>query len=141
MNEDELRQTLSVMDGLKEQIESLSAQLELIQESVTDFSRAKETAKSYTESATDTEMLVSVGGGVYLPAKIVNTGRGVLYSAAGYSFEEPIAKIIEVMDGRIKELVESSQKVYQRMTEMQNQLNSLQAAVEQEARKSQGRVG
>lgn len=141
MNEDELRQTLAVMDNLKEQIENLSGQLQLIQESVTDFSRAKETAKHYVEASDDTEMLVPVGGGVYLPAKIVNNGRGLLYTAAGYSFEEPIPKIIEVVDGRIKELVDGSQKVYQRMTEMQNQLSNLQAMVEEEARKSQGRVG
>ena len=141
MNEEELRQTLGVMDSLKEQVEALSEQLQLIQDSVTDFSRAKETAKTYTTTDSDTEMLVSVGGGVYLPAKILNSGKGLLYTASGYTFEEPIPKIIEIVDGRIKELVDASQKVYQRMTEMQNQLGSLQAMVEEEARKEQGRVG
>ncbi len=141
MNEDELRQTLSVMDSLKEQIEGLSAQLQLIQDSVNDFSRAKETAHQYSTAESETEMLVSVGGGVYLPAKVVSNGRGLLYTASGYSFEEPISKIIEIVDGRIKELVDASQKVYQRMAEMQNQLNGLQAMVEEEARKQQGRVG
>lgn len=141
MNENELRQTLSVMDNLKEQIESLSGQLQLIQDSVNDFSRAKETARQYTSSATDTEMMVSVGGGVYLPARIVNTGRGLVYTAAGYTFEEPVDRIVEIVDSRIKELVDASQKVYQRMSEMQNQLNTLQAMVEEEARKEQGRVG
>ena len=141
MNEEELRQTLAVMDSLKEQVEALSEQLQLIQDSVTDFSRAKETAKTYTTTDSDTEMLVSVGGGVYLPARILNSGKGFLYTASGYTFEEPIPKIIEIVDGRIKELVDASQKVYQRMTEMQNQLGSLQAMVEEEARKEQGRVG
>lgn len=141
MNEDELRQTLSVMDNLKEQIDGLSAQLQLIQDSVNDFSRAKETAKQYSESDSDTEMLVSIGGGVYLPAKIVNSGKGLLYTASGYTFEEPIPKLVEIVEGRIKELVDASQKVYQRMAEMQTQLNSLQAMVEEEARKEPGRAG
>lgn len=141
MNENELRQTLAVMDNLKEQIENLSSQLQLIQDSVNDFSRAKETARQCETTEDGTETLVSVGGGVYLPAKLVNTGKGVLYTAAGYSFEEPIARIVEIVDGRIKELVDASQKVYQRMTEMQTQLNGLQAMVEEEARKEQGSTG
>lgn len=141
MNEDELRQTLAVMDNLKEQIENLSGQLQLIQDSVNDFARAKETAKQYATAEADSEMLVSVGGGVYLPAKIVNTGRGLMYTASGYSFEEPIDRIVDIIDGRVKELVDASQKVYQRMSELQNQLNGLQSMVEEEARKEQARVG
>jgi len=79
-------------------------------------------------------MLVPIGGGVYLPAKTVNSGKGVVYTATGYSFEEPIERIVESMEKRIKEFVDASQKIYERMNQLQAQLNNLQAAVEEEAR-------
>jgi prefoldin alpha subunit len=123
-----------MMETLRAQIDSLSAQLQIVQQSLNDYSRAKETAKQYLTFPSETEMLVPIGGGVYLPAKTVNSGKGVVYTATGYSFEEPIERIVESMEKRIKEFVDASQKIYERMNQLQAQLNNLQAAVEEEAR-------
>lgn len=139
LNENELRGALAMMETLRAQIESLSDQMQLIQQTVNEYTRAKETARQYLTYPTGTEMLVPIGGGVYLPAKAVNNGRGVYYTATGYSFEEPLEKIVESTEKRIKELVETSQKIYQRMNELQAQLNSLQAAIEEESRREPGK--
>ncbi len=139
MNDDELRQAFSAMDTLRAQVEALSEQLQLIQSSINEFSRARDTARGYSGAEENAEVLVPVGGGVYLPARAVNTGRGLVSTAVGYTFEEPLNKIVEIMDARIKELVEASQKVYDRMGEMQRQMSSLQAMIEQEAEKEQER--
>ncbi len=139
MNDDELRQAVSAMDTLRAQMESLSEQLQLIQASISEFSRARDTARNYTSVEENAEVMVPVGGGVYLPVKAVNTGRGLVSTAVGYTFEEPLSRIMEMMDARIKELVEASQKVYDRMGEMQRQMNSLQAMIEREAEMEQGR--
>ena len=139
MNDDELRQAVSAMDTLRAQMETLSEQLQLIQASISEFSRARDTARNYTSVEEDAEVMVPVGGGVYLPVKAVNTGRGLVSTAVGYTFEEPLSRIMEMMDARIKELVEASQKVYDRMGEMQRQMNGLQAMIEREAEMEQGR--
>ena len=139
MNDDELRQAVSAMDTLRAQMESLSEQLQLIQASISEFSRARDTARNYTSVEENAEVMVPVGGGVYLPVKAVNTGRGLVSTAVGYTFEEPLSRIMEMMDARIKELVEASQKVYDRMGEMQRQMNGLQAMIEREAEMEQGR--
>ncbi len=139
MNDDELRQAVSAMDTMRAQLEALSEQLQLIQASIGEFSRARDTASSYSSVEENVEVMIPVGGGVYLPARAVNTGRGLVSTGAGYTFEEPLNNIVEIMDARIKELVEASQKVYDRMGEMQRQINSLQAMIEQEAEMERGR--
>ena len=142
MNENELRQALTALETLRGQAENLSGQLQLIQDSVNEFSRAKETASNYGQADDGADLMVPVGGGVYLPVKAVKNGRGVLSTAVGYSFEEPLSRIVESMDIRIKELVEASQKIYDRMAELQKQINELQLMIEEEAaREQQPRTG
>jgi len=131
VKQEEIRQVVAYMESLKEQIDSLGSQMQLIQESINDFSRARDTAQNYVDAGTDTEIMIPVGGGVYLPGKVLNTGKGFLYSSAGYTFEEPITKIVEILEKRIKELADASQKIYQKMTDLQRQLESLQVAVEE----------
>ncbi len=138
MNDDELRQAVSAMDTLKAQMDALAEQLQLIQASIGEFSRARDTAHSYVSVEENAEVMVPVGGGVYLPARAVNTGRGLVSTGAGYTFEEPLNRIIEMTDARIKELVEASQKVYDRMGELQRQLGSLQTMIEREAETERG---
>jgi len=142
LNENELRQALTALETLRGQAENLSGQLQLIQDSVNEFSRAKETASNYGQADDGADLMVPVGGGVYLPVKAVKSGRGVLSTAVGYSFEEPLSRIVESMDIRIKELVEASQKIYDRMAELQKQINELQSMIEEEAaREQQPRTG
>jgi prefoldin alpha subunit len=137
LNENELRQALTALETLRGQAENLSGQLQLIQDSVNEFSRARETASNYGQADEGADLMVPVGGGVYLPVKAVKTGKGVLSTAVGYSFEEPLSKIVETMDIRIKELVAASQKIYDRMAELQKQINDLQSLIEEEAAKEQ----
>ncbi|MBX8631837.1 MAG: prefoldin subunit alpha [Thermoplasmata archaeon] len=138
MNEDEFRQALAALENLKAQAENLSAQLQLIQDTINEFSRAKETASNYSRVEDGAEVMVPVGGGVFLPARAVKTGRGVMSTGVGYSFEQSLSRIVETMDTRIKELVEASQKIYDRMSELQRQINSLQSVIEEEATREQG---
>lgn len=130
MNEEELRELLYVLELRKNQLSSLAKQVELIEFSVNENLRAKETLINYRDAKENDEFLVPVGAEVFILMKIKKKNRSITSIGADIAVEGNIDDTVERIDGRIKMLNNASKKIAEKMEKMQNEINILSEKVE-----------
>lgn len=70
MNEQELRQAMSTLEIFRAQLESIGQNQQLIQISLEELGRARETLAQYQRSKEGDELLVPIGGNSFVFAKV-----------------------------------------------------------------------
>ncbi|PJB21037.1 MAG: hypothetical protein CO114_07450, partial [Euryarchaeota archaeon CG_4_9_14_3_um_filter_38_12] len=77
MSQEELQKSLYMLELHNAQFSTLAKQLELIESSVNENLRAKETLLNYKKSGEDTELLVPIGGDVFIFASPKNNSKAI----------------------------------------------------------------
>lgn len=98
MSEQQLRQTISALDISRAQLENVSRQQELLRGSLEEHLRAKETVENFTKTAENEEILIPVGAGVFIHAKVGSKTTGVANIGAGVMMEKDLPDIMKLLD-------------------------------------------
>ncbi len=130
MNEEELERNIATLEILKVQITNLQKQIEALEQSIQEHARAKETLEGYLQ-LDDEEILVPIGAGVLLNAKI-GEKKGLLTLGNELYTELPIEKIIEKISERKKDLENLQLKLSTDVKKLQENYAILSAKVEQD---------
>ena len=129
-NEDELQKNMTLIEYYKEQLKTLEYQFSLIQTTIADQSRAKITLEKLNGIKEDSELLLPIGGGAFINAKIKNSSK-VLYDVGdGVVIEKSIEDTIINVDNRIKELQNTEEKISNMAQQIQNEANNVSNKVE-----------
>jgi prefoldin alpha subunit len=120
--EDEVRRAVAVLDTQRAQLESLARQEELLQLSLEEYMRAKETVSRYREAGKDAEILVPVGAGAFLIAQVKEDSKALINIGSDIVFEEGVDKATERLEERIKQLEEASKSLGERVVDMDNRV-------------------
>ena len=101
----------------QEQAEQLMQQMQMLETYFTDLSQRENTFMSVLREATaaidsikslsqksDSETLVPIGMGTYIPTKISSTNKIVLNIGAGVAIEKDFSSAINYLEARIKEI-------------------------------------
>jgi prefoldin alpha subunit len=137
MNEKELRQSLATLELYRAQLQSLAEQLQLIQMSLEENARAKETLSSFKDAPIDSEILVPVGGNSFVFAKVGSNSNAIVGIGSDVSLEKPIEEAVKMIEVRINELVETFTKLGERRSAIEAQSSQLSQQVQQEYQKIQ----
>jgi len=117
--EEEIRRLLAAYQQYQAQSEAIAQQLGLTQMTIQGLDRAI-LAIDALDSATDgQEMLVPIGSGSFVFAKLASKERVVLNVGAGVSIEKPAAEARESLKVRKAEVAEASKK----LSEMLNKID------------------
>jgi prefoldin alpha subunit len=138
MNEQELRQAMSTLEVFRAQMESIAQNQQLVQMSLEELGRAKETLAQYLKANQGDELLVPVGGNSFVFARVGDTTRAIVGIGTGISVERSMDEAIRTMDERAAELLESMKKLTDRRMAIEDQANVLSQAVQQEVQALQG---
>jgi len=122
--EDEIRRAVAILDSQRAQLESLSRQDELIQLSIEEHLRAKETTERCRKAGKGTEVLVPVGAGTFLFMSLTNDGKALINVGSDIVLEEDIDKVLEKIDKRIKQLSDANKNLVERIAELDKQVNT-----------------
>jgi len=139
MNDKELRQSLATLELYRAQLQSLAEQLQLIQMSLEENARAKETLSSFKDTPIDSEILVPVGGNSFVFAKVGSNSNAIVGIGSDVSLEKPIEEAVKMIEVRINELVETFTKLGERRSTIEAQSSQLSQQVQQEYQKIQNR--
>jgi prefoldin alpha subunit len=132
MNEQELRQAMSALEIFRAQLESIAENQQLIQMSLEELGRARETLNQYQKAADGDELLVPIGGNSFVFAKVASNAKAIVGIGTGVSVEKPMEDAIKTMDDRAKELVDTMKKLTDRRMTLEEQANQLSSVVQQE---------
>ncbi len=137
MNEQEMRQAMGTLEAYKAQLEAINEQGQLLQMSLEDHSRAKDTLEAIAKGKPGEEVLMPVGGGAYVYASIVRNGRVLVGVGTGVSIDKPMEDAIATVDARIGELMDALKKVSESRTVVESKMQQLSQIVQQEYQRMQ----
>jgi prefoldin alpha subunit len=138
MNEQELRQAMSTLEVFRAQLESIAQNQQLVQMSLEELSRAKETLNQYQKATEGDELLVPIGGNSFVFAKVATNAKAIVGIGTGVSVERSTEDAIKIMEDRAAELMDSMKKLNDRRNAIEEQANILSQAVQQEVQALQG---
>jgi len=132
MNEQELRQAMSAIEAYRAQLEAVNEQAQLLQMSLEDYSRAKDTLEAVAKGRPGEEVLMPIGGGAFIYATIAKTDRALVGAGSGVSIDRPMEEAVAAVNTRIGELMDALKKVGESGTVLEAKIEQLTQAVEQE---------
>jgi len=129
MEEEKSTAYLALLEAYREELENVDKQIIYIQALVNDYTRAKMTVEKLSEVDKETEILVPIGGGVFIPMKVkkgvkalVSEGADVfIESSLDYAGEAIQRKIDELNEG-LTRLNDIANQIRQKMEEISEKL-------------------
>ncbi|WP_019178396.1 prefoldin subunit alpha [Methanomassiliicoccus luminyensis] len=132
MNEAELRQAMSALELYRTQLESIAQNQQLVQMSLEELARAKETLTRYKDAPEGSELLVPIGGNSFIFAKVATNSKAIVGLGTGVSVEKSMDEAVKTMESRANELVDTMKKLDERRIALEQQADQLSMAVQQE---------
>ena len=137
MNEMEMRQGMAALEAYKAQLEAMNEQGQLLQMSLEDYSRAKDTLEAIAKGQPGDEVLMPVGGSAYVYATIARNDRVLVGIGTSVSMDKPIEDAVTTVVNRIDELMDALKKVGESRTVIEAKMQQLSQVLQQEYQKMQ----
>ncbi len=112
-----------------QQIEILTQQLGMIEQQRLEAAAAIETLRALMENE-DGAILLPIGGGAYLRAKVLDAGHVLVNIGADVSVERATAEAVEYLQDRITELEALAKKVAGSVEQLQGQATEISRRLE-----------
>jgi prefoldin alpha subunit len=137
MNDDELRQAMSVLEVYNSQLEAFGQQSQIFRMSLEEALRARETMKALLNAKEGDEILVPVGASSFIPAKASGDGRAIVGIGSRVSVEKSLDDAVAFLEGTVKDISEALKKVSESITEAETNARNLSMAIQQEYQRRQ----
>ncbi len=128
----ELRQAISVAESYRQRVESLSRQVQVLRVSLDEVTMASEALKAFKDAKEGDEIMVPVGANSFITVKVTSNRNVIVDIGSDISVEKNPESAIEYMGANIAEISEALKKTMEALSDSQNALNSLTAAIQQE---------
>jgi prefoldin alpha subunit len=121
-NEEEVRRAAAVLDSQRAQLESLARQEEILQYSLEELLRARETVGNARQAGKGTEALVPVGAGAFLFMNVKDSDKALMSIGSDLVLEESVDKVLEKLDARVKEIEEASKTLSEKISDLDDRV-------------------
>jgi prefoldin alpha subunit len=125
--EEEVRRLVLAYQQYQNQADALVRQLSITQLTAEGLDRAARAVEALGSASEGQEMLVSIGSGSYVHARLSATDKVVLNVGAGVSIEKTAADAKEALKVRQAEVAEGSKKLSEMLTRIDQEMQKIQA--------------
>jgi prefoldin alpha subunit len=125
--EEEVRRLVLAYQQYQNQADALVRQLSITQITAEGLERASRAVEALGSASEGQEMLVSIGSGSYVHARLAATDKVVLNVGAGVSIEKTAADAKEALKVRQAEVAEGSKKLSEMLTRIDQEMQKIQA--------------
>ena len=132
MNEEEIRQALAALDLYRAQAETLAEQQQIVQMSLEEYARARETLSKWKDAAPDAKILVPIGGNSFVYAKVGSSDRALVGIGTGLTVERSTDDAVKTIEARITELAEGLKKITESRAVVESRAQQLTQMVQTE---------
>jgi prefoldin alpha subunit len=137
MKDDELRQSLSVLEAYNSQLEAFAQQAQIFRMSLEEALRARETMKAFLNAKEGDEILVPIGASSFVAAKASGDGKAIVGIGSKISVEKDLADAVKYLDETVKDISDALKKTSDNAAEMETNARNLSLAVQQEYQRRQ----
>ena len=128
--EEEIRRLLAAYQQYQAQAEAIARQLGLTQLTAEGLERALKAVEAMETAEEGTEMLVPIGSGSFIHAKLASKEKVVLNVGAGVNIEKTPAEAKESLKIRKAEVAEGSKKLNEMLGKIDQEMQRIQAIME-----------
>jgi len=132
MDENELHQAMAVLDAYTAQLEALNRQVRLLQVSLEDTNRARDSFKALADAKEGDEILIPVGASSFIPAKVTGKKKAIVGIGNRLSTEKDLTEAAEFMEASGKDISNALREAIGALDEIERMANELSAAIENE---------
>jgi len=132
-NEEQIRELIANIQVNQQRMEALQQQASLVQMSLTDLDNALKALTTLEGKGEDQELLVPIGAGSFVHAKLADPDKVIIGLGAGVSVEKSFADSKGIIQSRRGEL----EKALLETTSVMDQVAQELARLQQEAQKYQ----
>jgi prefoldin alpha subunit len=126
--EERTSEYLALFEAYKEQLESLDKQAVYIQALIEDCTKAKVTVEKLGKDKE--ELLIPIGGGVFLHADYKGDSKVLLSEGAGVVIERDSKYAVDALDKRIEELSQGLLKLNDMAVRIQQKMQEISSVLQ-----------
>ena len=123
--EDQLSRLIMEIQFLERTFEELQSRIGLVNASINEFRLANATLEGMQKEETDTQILVHIGGGSYVKAKIADTQKLIMSIGADVAAEKSVDVAKESLDTRLQEFEKVRESLEQQLGQTQTRISTL----------------
>jgi len=138
LDDNELRQMLSLMESYKQRTEMLSRQVQIIRGTLDEVTMANESIKALAAAKEGDELLIPVGASSFINVKVTSNKNVVVGIGSDIAVEKDADEAGKFMEANAAELTEALKKTVDALQEVQQALTTVSEAVQQEYVNRQG---
>ncbi len=120
--DEELSRLMMMAEQYKEQINQMDMQISYMQQAKNEYNRARLTIENLDKTDKNSDVLLPLGGGSYIDAKVKDSSKILVDIGAGYIAEKKSEGAVKKIENRIDELDKHI-----------NRLNEMKTKTEKEA--------
>lgn len=109
---------------LEQTAETLQQRISMLTAAITDLTYANMTLENVEKEKENTELLVPIGGGSYLKAKLATPDKVVVGIGAGISVEKTLQEAKAMVKERLEELEKTLNSVQQQFAQVAERINA-----------------
>ena len=139
MNKDEeLNRYMVQIEQYKEQMSQLEMQFQYLHAALADYNKAKMTLENLSNADTGSEVLLPIGGGVFIGATAKNTSKVLMDIGGDLITEKTPENAIKKIDERLENLEKTQEKMNEMMQNLQNEAAEVSAKAQKLVSEQQG---
>ena len=132
MEDGELRQAMAVLEAYEAQLEALNRQVRLLQVSLDDTARARESFRALADAKEGDEILVPVGASSFIHAKVTGKKTAIVGIGNRLSAEKELGDAVEFMEANVNEISKALKEAIGTLGEIERMAAELSVAVQNE---------
>ena len=123
--EDQLSRLIMEIQFLERTFEELQSRIGLVNASINEFRLANATLQGMQMETADTQILVHIGAGSYVKAKIADTQKLIMSIGADVAAEKSVDAAKESLDLRLQEFEKVRESLEQQLGQTQTRISTL----------------
>ena len=116
--------------ALDEQIKSMNAHLERIDEQIAELNSNKIVLNKFSDLKVGDELKVPITSGVYINAELKNTKKLLVNVGSGMTVEKTAEQVVKILDSQLTELVKYREQVVNQMKSLIDRIEEIQKQFE-----------
>ena len=118
------------MRYLEQTAEVLQSRINMVNASLTDLTYANMTLDGIQTEKENAELLVPIGGGSYVKAKLANSDKVIIAMGAGVSMEKTLPEAKTLIKERLEELEKTRNSAQQQFSQIAERINTGRSRME-----------
>lgn len=131
--DEDVREALMRADAMRQQLAGLESQRELLTELLQDAKRSITTLEGLENGKEGDEVLVPVGAGTFLHAKLADTGKAITSIGSGVHAELPMPAARERLQARAESLEGSAKRIGSEINRIVQELDRINMMLESQS--------